>query len=590
MIVWLASYPRSGNTALRTILNRAFGINTYSLYDDKADIGSRRALREVVGHASHELDQQEFYARASAADDTYFVKTHDAPQDDAKAIYIVRDGRASVVSYFHYLKTFAAGQNCLTLKDVILGNCYFGSWSEHFAAWSPQTRPNTLLIHYDDIARNPARVVDAVSAFIGRQPRSLDLPNFKDLQKADSDFFRSGSDANNIAEMATDDLSLFWALHGQLMLSLGYVDSIPACPDLPQVLRQTFTDLGKRDQWPLRDALAASEADRAARLEVIHTRDATIATLQNDTARLQRELAESDTDRAAQSAIIERRGTTMSELQNEIEGLKARIAEFTAVQATVLGSRWWKIGRRLKLTPPLEPAPEKLKIFQSESPEVLAYHAASTARALEKIAERQLDIRTVIDVGASNGMWSAVTRKTYPDASYLLIEAQKVHEPELINYCRTTPKTEYVLAAAGDKIGSIYFDDSAPFGGVASHQETEAARTVVPVTTIDHEVSTRRLKGPFLIKLDTHGFEVPILQGATETLKQSNLVVIEVYNFKITDHSLLFDEMCAYMRTLGFGVIDISEPLWRQRDNAFWQMDLFFIPLDRPEFSVRTYT
>jgi hypothetical protein len=72
-------------------------------------------------------------------------------------------------------------------------------------------------------------------------------------------------------------------------------------------------------------------------------------------------------------------------------------------------------------------------------------------------------------------------------------------------------------------------------------------------------------------------------------LRKTNLVVIETYNFRIQESSLLFHEMVAYMRELGFGVIDMSEPLWRELDRAFWQIDLFFVPLDRPEFRVNTY-
>ena len=337
-------------------------------------------------------------------------------------------------------------------------------------------------------------------------------------------------------------------------------------------------------------ALAASEADRIARLAVIHQRDSALAFVQNDLDQLQAAFAESEADRAARLAVIHERDTAINALKAEIEQAQGSLGKSNTVLANTLGSRWWRLGRRLNVVPPTELPLQKMRMFRSETPEVLAFHAASTARALEKIAARDLEISTVVDVGASNGMWSAVTRQSYPEAGYLLIEAQKVHEPALINYCRANSNTTYVLAAAGDSVGQIYFDDNAPFGGVASHQPTEAARSVLPVTTIDHEVSVRGLNGPFLVKLDTHGFEVPIFEGASETLKQANLVVIEVYNFKITDHSLLFDEMCAYMRTLGFGVIDISEPLWRQRDNAFWQMDLFFIPLTRPEFAARTYT
>ncbi|QOZ43987.1 hypothetical protein XH89_11185 [Bradyrhizobium sp. CCBAU 53340] len=346
----------------------------------------------------------------------------------------------------------------------------------------------------------------------------------------------------------------------------------------------------KREVQRLGEVLARSEADRAQQLGLLREREIENLKLKGDVVRLEQVCSTLDGDRTGLSAAIHDRDTMITALKAEIAQEQTARAESITTQATIVGSRWWRLGRRFNVAPSIEIPAQKLRMFRSETPEVLAYHAASTARALEKISARGLNISTVIDVGASNGMWSAVARQFYPTASYFLIEAQKVHETDLINYCRVTPKTQYILAAAGDSVGEIYFDDSAPFGGVASHKLTESARTVLPVTTIDHEVSRRQLDGPFLVKLDTHGFEVPILQGAAETLKQANLVVIEVYNFKITDQSLLFDEMCAFMRTLGFGVIDISEPLWRQRDNSLWQFDLFFIPLSRVEFTTRTYT
>ena len=70
---------------------------------------------------------------------------------------------------------------------------------------------------------------------------------------------------------------------------------------------------------------------------------------------------------------------------------------------------------------------------------------------------------------------------------------------------------------------------------------------------------------------------------------EANLVVIETYIFRIQGSSLLFHEMVAYMRDLGFGVFDMSEPLWREFDRALWQIDLFFVPLDRPEFRMTAY-
>lgn len=224
-------------------------------------------------------------------------------------------------------------------------------------------------------------------------------------------------------------------------------------------------------------------------------------------------------------------------------------------------------------------------VTADEPPELVAFRAASTVRALERIASRGIEIGSVIDIGASNGMWTAAAMPVLPSAHYLLVEAQKAHLDSLKSFVNQYSNSEYVLAAAGDEEGEIFFDDSNLFGGLASKDQTASAKIRVPMITVDAEVKRRNLKGPFLIKLDTHGFEVPILHGAMETLKSTNLVVIETYNFKIAPGSLLFHEMCRYMEKLGFGVIDISEPMWRTYDQAFWQIDVFFVPLTRKEFA-----
>ena len=61
------------------------------------------------------------------------------------------------------------------------------------------------------------------------------------------------------------------------------------------------------------------------------------------------------------------------------------------------------------------------------------------------------------------------------------------------------------------------------------------------------------MTGPFLIKLDTHGMEVPILNGAKQTLQDASIVILETYIFSIGPESLLFDEMCRHMDGLAAG-------------------------------------
>jgi FkbM family methyltransferase len=221
--------------------------------------------------------------------------------------------------------------------------------------------------------------------------------------------------------------------------------------------------------------------------------------------------------------------------------------------------------------------------------ESVSRESVSMESALARSKRRQANIGTVIDIGASNGSWSIGLMKYYPDSSYFLIEAQKEHE-DMLRKVKSEFKTlEYIIAAAGDTVGEIYFDAKDLFGGLASHSPFEKNCIVVPVVTIDHIVREKRLKPPFLLKLDTHGFEVPIFEGAKEILKYTELIVIETYNFNLTNESLRFHEMCTYLNELGFRCIDIANPLHRPKDGVLWQFDLFFAPSTIKEFNSNTY-
>jgi hypothetical protein len=66
--------------------------------------------------------------------------------------------------------------------------------------------------------------------------------------------------------------------------------------------------------------------------------------------------------------------------------------------------------------------------------------------------------------------------------------------------------------------------------------------------------------------------------------------MIEVYNFSSGAPGLLFHEFCHYIGQKGFRCIDLFDPLYRQSDQSFWQMDLVFVRSNRPEFSSHSYS
>jgi FkbM family methyltransferase len=74
-------------------------------------------------------------------------------------------------------------------------------------------------------------------------------------------------------------------------------------------------------------------------------------------------------------------------------------------------------------------------------------------------------VGTVIDVGASDGNWSETMMKHYPDANYLLVEAQAAeHGAALKRFEASHSKVRYDLCAAGDREGETHFHASGPLG------------------------------------------------------------------------------------------------------------------------------
>ncbi|MDR6481601.1 UNVERIFIED_ORG: hypothetical protein ABIC72_002667 [Burkholderia sp. 1988] len=165
------------------------------------------------------MSPKELVSAAKSDRSTCIVKTHEHPITDDPCIFVVRDGRSSIVSYFHFLNEIA--RTPVSLEQVIKGEVFAGSWSDHYIAWQPKIRAHTLLLRYEMIVADPNRAIRAISSFLRIKPSDDFCVPFEALRSINSKFFRSGNDEKNIREL--DDLgSLFWNHHRPVMLDLGY--------------------------------------------------------------------------------------------------------------------------------------------------------------------------------------------------------------------------------------------------------------------------------------------------------------------------------------------------------------------------------
>jgi FkbM family methyltransferase len=208
---------------------------------------------------------------------------------------------------------------------------------------------------------------------------------------------------------------------------------------------------------------------------------------------------------------------------------------------------------------------------------------------VQRIQKHGLTVNSIIDIGASDGSWSKGVMKYFPAASYLAIEPLQERQAALQRLRQKAVNFDFELCVAGETdVDSITLNVTDDLDGSTVEGDGGVSRQV-PGKSIDTLVLQKKLRGPFLLKFDTHGFEVPILKGAANTLADTNVVIMEVYNFQLTDRSLRFHEMCIYMEDLGFRCYDLVEPMLRAHDLAFWQMDLFFCRKDSNIFSHAQY-
>jgi FkbM family methyltransferase len=204
---------------------------------------------------------------------------------------------------------------------------------------------------------------------------------------------------------------------------------------------------------------------------------------------------------------------------------------------------------------------------------------ASMGGALHQLSTLGFRPRTVIDVGVATK--TEELYQAFQDADILLVEPLAEFEPFLRDICRSY-KAQYVLAAAGENPGSAIINVHPDKFGSSLLKEFEGPGVdgvprEIPVVTVDELCASRNLAGPFLMKVDVQGAELQVLAGATHTLQQTEVVILEVTLFGTLLGGPQLAETVARMKQYGFAVYDIFGFNYRPLDNALCQVDMVFV-------------
>jgi aryl sulfotransferase len=273
--VWLASFPKSGNTWVRALL-------TALLEDEELDINrlghgpiasARGSLERHIGLVSSDLTPTEIATLRPLADlafdrelqHTRYRKIHDAlfsgpdgapivpPEGTLGAVYIVRDPRDVAISFAHHFgRTVQWAANRLgdrrsAFQTPIKGigpqvGQHLGSWSEHVRGWTEQTLFPVIVVRYEDLHADPAAQLERIARMgelevtpkaIVAAVRATSFDRLREQEKrigfreraaGERQFFRRGQSGAWRDELPGELAAKITEEHSEVMHQLGYID------------------------------------------------------------------------------------------------------------------------------------------------------------------------------------------------------------------------------------------------------------------------------------------------------------------------------------------------------------------------------
>jgi hypothetical protein len=273
-IVWLASYPKSGNTWMRAFLHNLFRNPDRPLPLEQLG-GGNLTTAETALHRYQALDkrapkewtQDDIDAMrprvhamiAASVPGNIFCKIHCAIfelrghrtvnlEASAGAIYIVRNPLDVVLSYadFQGITVDVASQamgarNFELPRDAENISEPLGSWSQNVESWTGKPNPALHVVRYEDLLAKPLAGFGGVAKFLGiKAPRARlekairhssfkvlrrqeDRGGFSERSPAQERFFRSGKAGGWRDVLSDEQVARIVEDHREQMARFGYI-------------------------------------------------------------------------------------------------------------------------------------------------------------------------------------------------------------------------------------------------------------------------------------------------------------------------------------------------------------------------------
>lgn len=272
-IMWLASYPKSGNTWMRVFLENLFrneakpiDINDFRVarYGDVEvamyEHFSGKPFAELTDEDIHALRFVSQKALAERPEST-FVKTHNCIGDymDKPLIYLNFTIGAIYVARNVFDVTVSAARHFdVTIDEAVEGLCREGmhtpttgmaafqilnTWSTHYRSWNQVPGFEPLLVRYEDLRAKPLKTFGKVAKYLNldagpdRIKKAIRFSSISELQKQEAKsgfkervrdtqkFFHSGDVGGWRKHLEQRHVDRLIEAHHEVLTKLGYLRS-----------------------------------------------------------------------------------------------------------------------------------------------------------------------------------------------------------------------------------------------------------------------------------------------------------------------------------------------------------------------------
>lgn len=195
---------------------------------------------------------------------------------------------------------------------------------------------------------------------------------------------------------------------------------------------------------------------------------------------------------------------------------------------------------------------------------------------LRKVTSQGLEIKHVYDIGACVGRWMQQMKAgVLFNSKFYLFEANPAYKEILSSYntfvhmgVLSNPGRETVEFYNGTDTGDSYYKET------TSHYEKRTP-IVLPCKTLDEVIRENNLPIPNLLKIDTQGSELDILEGSESILSEVDLIYLECPIIQYNQGAPSIGEYLKYLKSKRFVPTDVLEI--HRSEEVLLQVDIMFI-------------